>query len=79
MIRLSQNHPWQLVGIVSHSKGCGQSNAAMVYTRIATYLDWIETKREQRRKYLITGVYPNSIIIIGRDGFSDSSSNLVNI
>ena len=56
MIRLSQNHPWQLVGIVSHSKGCGQSNAAIVYTRIANYLDWIETKREQRRKHLITGV-----------------------
>ncbi|XP_058833026.1 trypsin I-P1-like [Topomyia yanbarensis] len=38
---LRQNNKYYLVGVVSTGSGCGDENYAGVYTRVASYLDWI--------------------------------------
>lgn len=47
MMRLiTQLQPfWVLVGVVSYgSSPCGSENRPAVYTRVSSYLDWIESK-----------------------------------
>ncbi|XP_058444540.1 trypsin I-P1-like [Malaya genurostris] len=38
---LRQNSKYYLVGVVSTGSGCGDDNYAGIYTRVASYLDWI--------------------------------------
>lgn len=34
--------PWILVGLTSYGRGCGRRDELAVYTRITTYLTWID-------------------------------------
>jgi trypsin len=46
LVRVVDNR-YELVGIVSFGYGCGQAGAAGVYTRVASYLDWIEANKSK--------------------------------
>lgn len=41
LVRVVDNR-YELMGIVSFGYGCGQAGAAGVYTKVASYLDWIK-------------------------------------
>ncbi|VDI74136.1 blast:Prothrombin [Mytilus galloprovincialis] len=41
-MRLSENHPWVLVGIVSWGVGCDRSNHYGYYTHVAAFENWIQ-------------------------------------
>lgn len=34
---------FELAGIISFGAGCGDANHAGIYTRVSSYLDWIES------------------------------------
>ena len=38
--------PWYQVGILSYGVGCGTNGVGSVYTRITSFLPWIESKLE---------------------------------
>ena len=38
-----QRRQWMIAGITSYGVGCGLSNYAGVYTRVAMYVDWIKS------------------------------------
>ena len=48
MIRKFSDDPYFQIGIVSFSVGneCGKKNLPGVYTKVESYLDWIESKLE---------------------------------
>ena len=35
---------WQVVGLVSYGKGCGEKDNPGVYTRVSSYENWIKEK-----------------------------------
>ncbi|XP_066150913.1 transmembrane protease serine 9-like [Euwallacea fornicatus] len=41
-LQIRKNNRWYLVGITSIGLQCGQANVPGVYTRVASYLQWIE-------------------------------------
>uniref|UniRef100_UPI003F4AAC51 uncharacterized protein LOC798775 precursor n=1 Tax=Danio rerio TaxID=7955 RepID=UPI003F4AAC51 len=40
------HHTWFLVGLVSWGEGCGQRDKLGIYTKVASYLDWIDSVRQ---------------------------------
>lgn len=41
---------WFLVGLVSWGEGCGQKNKLGIYTKVSSYLDWIDSVRQGQGK-----------------------------
>lgn len=41
---------FELVGIISFGTGCGDADHAGVYTRVSSYLDWIESIISKQRE-----------------------------
>jgi secreted trypsin-like serine protease len=41
-MRLSDNHPWVLVGVVSWGIGCDRANQYGYYTHVAVFESWIQ-------------------------------------
>ncbi|KAI7810132.1 Proc protein [Triplophysa rosa] len=37
---------WFLIGLVSWGEGCGQKNKLGIYTKVSSYLDWIDSVRQ---------------------------------
>lgn len=35
---------YSIIGITSFGAGCGAKNSPSVYTRVSSYIDWIESK-----------------------------------
>lgn len=42
LMALNDNGRWEAIGIVSWGRRCGDPNFPGVYTRVSTYLDWIQ-------------------------------------
>ena len=42
-MKLSGNRRWILAGVISYGRGCGQAQHSGVYTRVASYAEWIST------------------------------------
>lgn len=46
---------WVLVGIVSHGVGCAEPNLPGVYTNVASYVDWIDSKIQEHESFFKLG------------------------
>ena len=58
LIHIFTDAPWYQVGIVSYGpKKCGQEDRPGVYTRVASFVDWIAEKMKEQNVWSEFQIY----------------------
>ncbi|CAF0921615.1 unnamed protein product [Adineta steineri] len=60
LMMFNSKQEWELVGVVSYGKGCGLPRFPGVYTRVSSYLDWINQTIQHNSPTIISTPWPTT-------------------
>ncbi|CAF4202577.1 unnamed protein product [Adineta steineri] len=68
----SSSSQWVLVGLTSNGLGCAEAAYSGIYTRVATFVSWIDTNTNGS---VLSGIGSNSTIVITPTSLNNVTSS----